>query len=176
MATHCSIRAWRIPGTEEPGGLQSTGSQEWDTIPPPKCLLFPDEEKPIFCLWIWGYLSKPGPRWQEHRAFARGNNQSLRSHVCDVGPCLSHHLIFFPSCLMPWFSSLLGGLKSVRVHFTGLSDSFPLKRSLWAGGVRNLIPNSPPPPPQDAAKVCREFTAREQGEVRFSAVALCKAA
>ena len=76
------------------------------------------------------YLSKPGPRWQEHRAFARGNNQSLRSHVCDVGPCLSHHLIFFPSCLMPWFSSLLGGLKSVRVHFTGLSDSFPLKRSL----------------------------------------------
>ncbi|ELK33617.1 Ubiquitin carboxyl-terminal hydrolase isozyme L1 [Myotis davidii] len=27
---------------------------------------------------------------------------------------------------------------------------------------------------QDAAKVCREFTEREQGEVRFSAVALCK--
>ena len=27
MATHCSILAWRIPWTEEPGGLQSTGSQ-----------------------------------------------------------------------------------------------------------------------------------------------------
>ena len=27
MATHCSILAWEIPGTEEPGGLQSTGSQ-----------------------------------------------------------------------------------------------------------------------------------------------------
>ena len=27
MATHCSILAWRIPRTEEPGGLQSTGSQ-----------------------------------------------------------------------------------------------------------------------------------------------------
>ena len=27
MAAHCSIRAWEIPGTEEPGGLQSTGSQ-----------------------------------------------------------------------------------------------------------------------------------------------------
>ena len=26
-ATHCSILAWRIPWTEEPGGLQSTGSQ-----------------------------------------------------------------------------------------------------------------------------------------------------
>jgi len=27
MATHSSIPAWRIPWTEEPGGLQSTGSQ-----------------------------------------------------------------------------------------------------------------------------------------------------
>ena len=33
MATHSSILAWRIPGTEEPDGLQSTGSkrvrQDW---------------------------------------------------------------------------------------------------------------------------------------------------
>ena len=27
MATHSSILAWTIPWTEEPGGLQSTGSQ-----------------------------------------------------------------------------------------------------------------------------------------------------
>ena len=27
MATHSRILAWRIPWTEEPGGLQSTGSQ-----------------------------------------------------------------------------------------------------------------------------------------------------
>ena len=27
MATPSSILAWRIPWTEEPGGLQSTGSQ-----------------------------------------------------------------------------------------------------------------------------------------------------
>ena len=26
MATHSSIQAWRIPWTEEPGGLQSMGS------------------------------------------------------------------------------------------------------------------------------------------------------
>ena len=30
-ATHSSILVWRIPWTEEPGGLQSMGSQEWDT-------------------------------------------------------------------------------------------------------------------------------------------------
>ena len=27
MATHSSILAWRIPWTEEPGGLQSMGSK-----------------------------------------------------------------------------------------------------------------------------------------------------
>jgi len=27
MATHASILVWRIPRTEEPGGLQSMGSQ-----------------------------------------------------------------------------------------------------------------------------------------------------
>ena len=27
MSTHSSILAWRTPWTEEPGGLQSTGSQ-----------------------------------------------------------------------------------------------------------------------------------------------------
>ena len=31
MATHSSILAWRIPWMEEPGGLQSMGSQELDT-------------------------------------------------------------------------------------------------------------------------------------------------
>ena len=30
MATHSSILAWRIPLTEEPGGLQSMGSQRHD--------------------------------------------------------------------------------------------------------------------------------------------------
>ena len=31
MATHSSILAWKIPWTEEPGGLQSTGLQKLDT-------------------------------------------------------------------------------------------------------------------------------------------------
>ena len=30
MVTHSNILAWRIPWTEEPGGLQSMGSQELD--------------------------------------------------------------------------------------------------------------------------------------------------
>ena len=31
MATHSSILAWKIPQTEEPGGLKTIGLQESDT-------------------------------------------------------------------------------------------------------------------------------------------------
>ena len=31
MATHSSVLAWKIPWTEEPGGLASMGSKESDT-------------------------------------------------------------------------------------------------------------------------------------------------
>ena len=31
MATHSSLHAWKIPWMEEPGGLQSMGSQESNT-------------------------------------------------------------------------------------------------------------------------------------------------
>ena len=31
MATHCSFLAWKIPWTEEPGELQSIGSQKSET-------------------------------------------------------------------------------------------------------------------------------------------------
>ena len=31
VATHSRTLAWKIPGTEEPGGRQSMGSQELDT-------------------------------------------------------------------------------------------------------------------------------------------------
>ena len=32
MATHSSVLAWRIPWTEEPGGLLSIGSQSWTRL------------------------------------------------------------------------------------------------------------------------------------------------
>ena len=32
IATHSSMLAWEIPRTEEPGGLQSMGSQSWTLL------------------------------------------------------------------------------------------------------------------------------------------------
>ena len=43
MANHSSILAWRIPWTEEPGGLQSMGSQS-------------DTTKQLTQLYIYAYL------------------------------------------------------------------------------------------------------------------------
>ena len=40
MATHSSILAWRSPWTEEPGGLQSIGSQKDRTEGPTLPLFF----------------------------------------------------------------------------------------------------------------------------------------
>ena len=38
MATHSSILVWRIPWAEEPGGLQSMGSQELDMTEATACM------------------------------------------------------------------------------------------------------------------------------------------
>ena len=49
MATHSRILAWRIPQTQEPGGLQSMGSQDLATEQQ-QCLVRPmGKEKLFFC-------------------------------------------------------------------------------------------------------------------------------
>ena len=48
MAIHSSILAWRIPWTEEPGGLQSLGSQESDTTERLTVLLLVDQFPCLF--------------------------------------------------------------------------------------------------------------------------------
>ena len=40
MATPSSILAWRIPWTEEPGGLRSMGLQSWTQLSTHACISF----------------------------------------------------------------------------------------------------------------------------------------
>ena len=57
MATHSSILAWTIPWTEEPGGLQSMGSQRGGhdlsnlahTFIISECMY-------LLCIYVWIYL------------------------------------------------------------------------------------------------------------------------
>ena len=62
MATHSSILAWRLPWTEEPGGLQSTGLQRvrHNWVTKYSSLFYKQMESPSFSLKdIW----TSGPVW-----------------------------------------------------------------------------------------------------------------
>ena len=67
MATHSSVLAWRIPGTAEPGGLQSMGSRrvrcDWATSPS------------LFTFMHWRR------KWQPTPVFLPGESQGWRSPV-----------------------------------------------------------------------------------------------
>jgi len=71
MATHSSVLAWRIPGTEEPGRLQSMGLQELNTTatkPPPPWMCL------VAGLSPWGCLCCSGGNFQgeEEQRHERG--------------------------------------------------------------------------------------------------------
>ena len=71
MATHSSILTWRIPGTEEPGGLQSMGLQRITYLQFPTLLFEPFRCHITFTVGIGsgypadtpplGQLAHPGP-------------------------------------------------------------------------------------------------------------------
>ena len=71
MATHCSVLAWKIPWTEEPGGLQSMGSlrvgQDWAT------------SLSVFTFMHWRR------KWQPTTVFLPGESHGWQSLV---GYCL----------------------------------------------------------------------------------------
>ena len=161
MATHSSILAWRIPWTEEPGGLQSMGSQESDTTDQLTLspfsffygIYFPDQE------------SNPGPlHWEDHkgsrwslhlnpvpipksRAILMHNpipNPPLQSHSC------LHH--WLPPHSHPWTSP------DSELLFSRLDGSTKTSQGRWAGagGIRDPVlawscsePEQPFLPPQE---------------------------
>ena len=67
MAPHCSTLAWKIPWTEEPGGLQSLGwlqvGHDWVT------------SLSLFTVMRWGRKRQPTP------VFLPGESQGRRSLV-----------------------------------------------------------------------------------------------
>ena len=45
MATHSHVLAWKVPRTEEPGGLQSGGRKESDTTDNNSCLVAEQQQR-----------------------------------------------------------------------------------------------------------------------------------
>ena len=76
MAAHSSILAWKIPWTEEPGGLQSKGSQrvrhDWVTkhtygFAPGQKLFYESKTSPNFCVGTSKKETLKERKWQRSR-------------------------------------------------------------------------------------------------------------
>ena len=130
MATHSSILSWRIPWTEEPGGLQSMGSQqldtaEWLTLSLFCCCCIIE----MYYLRIIWYKTKQSKNinkikcttiYQPQKNSYGGKKSFLllymlyRFYECTFS-VVTHH---FCSCLL----SMLTGLESFPIYFHVLSN------------------------------------------------------
>ena len=84
VSTHSSVLAWRMPWTEEPGGLQSTGSQRVDRTERLNDKSSPRKERQSFALIHF---------WQ---AFFQLSVQKF-STVSDYGQPLNDILVYLSS-------------------------------------------------------------------------------
>ena len=65
MATHSSILAWETTWTEEPGGVQSVGSQSQTRLGNYRTTRRADLKDPAGILSRWGRYEKEGPGQEE---------------------------------------------------------------------------------------------------------------
>ncbi|XP_054579825.1 ubiquitin carboxyl-terminal hydrolase isozyme L1 isoform X1 [Eptesicus fuscus] len=91
--------------------------------------------------------------FEKNEAIQTAHDAVAQEGQCRVDDKVNFHFILF---------------NNVDGHLYELDGRMPFPVNHGTSAEDSLL--------QDAAKVCREFTEREQGEVRFSAVALCKAA
>ena len=128
MATHSSILAWRIPWTEEPGGLQSMGSQRdghdwaintnsvWVSVASYSCqhsVLF---SRSVVSDSLWPYeLQHARPPCPSPTPGVHSNSRPL-SRWCH--PAISSSVIPFSSC----------------PHSLPASESFPMSQLFAWGG------------------------------------------
>uniref|UniRef100_A0A2K5F4I5 Ubiquitin carboxyl-terminal hydrolase n=1 Tax=Aotus nancymaae TaxID=37293 RepID=A0A2K5F4I5_AOTNA len=101
---------------------------------------------------------KPSPEdrakcFEKNEAIQAAHDAVAQEGQCQVGDKVNFHFILF---------------NNVDGHLYELDGRMPFPVNYGASSEDTWL--------QDAVKVCREFTKREQGEVRFSAVAFCKAA
>ena len=118
MATHSSVLAWRIPWTEEPGGLRSRGSQRvgHNRATNSFASLPPLGSKASLSHWVWAdhspkKYSDPlfleGASWQAMQWTGRGVWSAHRAPLPGLG-CLQPSILF---CRMSnsWVGSRDGG-------------------------------------------------------------------
>ena len=155
MATHSSVLAWRIPGTEEPGGLPSMGShrvrQDWSNLAAAATVIWSTRSTVSVV-----YLSRH-PNLNTH--FPRQPNLYFTCQPLD--PSMSHLLgwlivvclFFWLECIFnflmvfeSWLSTLLTvPLSTPRPPQSCLTLTYPLAPSLIPSSWLGQVPLSCPP-------------------------------
>ena len=128
MAAHSSILAWRIPWTEEPGGLQSMRSKESDTT----WRLNPHHHH-LHCMFVFADLDKYSIL-NFHQAFPSGsrvkNSPANAGDMKDVG-------------LIPGFGRSPGEGNDTPLQYSCLGN--PKDREAWwlqSTGLQKRLNNS----------------------------------
>ena len=96
MATHSSILAWRIPWTEEPGGLRSIGSQrvrhDRSDLARMQCPASPPYYYSDCIAWV-----------RRSRRLLKASSQ----HFCIFNEHPKAFTVLFKSAVIPWYFSFL---------------------------------------------------------------------
>ena len=110
MATHSSILAWRIPWTEEPGGLQSMGLQSLSihTQEPLSCFGF-------FFFFFWRKLSHV---WLLiHRVYEQQCVHDLPMLLLNQNPQMGFNISLSSYCFGGLYQPLSSHLYSENIYF-----------------------------------------------------------
>ena len=108
LSVHSSILAWRIPWTEEPGGLQSTGSQRVThdfTFTFTFCLV-----QPLSHVWLCYTMHCRMPGFPVHHQLP----EPAQTHVHHIMMPSNHLILCHPLLLTPSI------FPSIRVFSSGL--------------------------------------------------------
>ena len=134
MATHSSVLAWRIPGTGEPGGLPSLGSQrvrhDWSDLPAPAAAAYINYFTTIktWLSWLNNF----------HQVLIRQcfTNGMQQIHIS----CYVDTLLGFPAwfsgtepacqCRRQGFDPGLGRIPEIATHSSIVAWEIPWTRSL----------------------------------------------
>ena len=115
MRTHPSILAWRIPRTEEPGGLQSMGLQrvrhDWSSLARMQAPGDGEAQGSLVCCSWWGHKGSDTTERlnnNRHPVTASGNPLSWSSGTLPSVPDLEHqgHRILWKIKIPPQYFSL----------------------------------------------------------------------
>ena len=91
MAAHCSVLAWRIPGTEEPGGLSSIGSHRLRHQLFPTACSAPPRFPPLVSPWCDVFK-----RWSSWSPGHQPSHELVKGDRMEQSRAYEQRLLHFP--------------------------------------------------------------------------------